>query len=157
MRGAARRVPAKEEGGQALAEMALALPILLVLVFGIIEFGSAWRAQQVITNAAREGVRRAVMAPGFVDHREGAVRSIIQEYMTAGGLSYDDGYVTLSCDGSGGLCDSGRGSTEEIRIDYPYEFVLLGPMAELACQGAGCDGSAFGAITLTATSRMRQE
>lgn len=143
--------------GQALAEMALVVPALLLLVFGIIEFGSAWRSYQVVTNAAREGARRAVMAPGFVDPREGAVRSIIEDVMTAGGLTYDDEYVTLTCDGNAGLCDSGRGSVEEIRIDYPYSFVLVGPLADLACRGAGCDGGAFGTITLTATSRMRQE
>lgn len=137
--------------------MALVVPALLLLVFGIIEFGSAWRSYQVVTNAAREGARRAVMPLGFVDPREGAVRTIIEEVMTAGGLEYDDNYVTLTCDGTAGLCDSGRGSTEEVRIDYPYQFVLVGPLADLACQGAGCDGDAFGTITLTATSRMRQE
>lgn len=143
--------------GQALAEMALALPALLLLVFGIIEFGSAWRSHQVVTNAAREGARRAVMPLGFVDPREGAVRTIIEDVMTAGGLTYSDDFVTLTCNGSAGLCDSGRGNVEEVQIDYPYSFVLLGPLADLACQGAGCDGSSFGTITLTATSTMRQE
>lgn len=135
----------------------MVIPILLLLIFGLIEFGSAWRSYQVVTNAAREGARRAVMPLGFVDPGEGAVREIIEDVMTAGGLAYDDDYVTLTCDGDPGLCDTGRGSTEEVRIEYPYSFVLLGPLVDLACRGAGCDGDAFGTITLTAISRMRQE
>ena len=41
--------------GQSLVEMALVLPILLVLVIGAIEFGRLFYTKIVITNAAREG------------------------------------------------------------------------------------------------------
>ena len=56
-----RRLRRGPMSGQALAEMALILPILLLLVFGLIEFGTAWRDYQVITNAAREGARWSVV------------------------------------------------------------------------------------------------
>jgi Flp pilus assembly protein TadG len=42
--------------GQSLVEMALLLPILLVLVLGALEFGRLFYTKIVITNAAREGV-----------------------------------------------------------------------------------------------------
>jgi hypothetical protein len=46
--------------GQALTEFALILPILLLLIFGIIEFARAFQAYLSIVNAARFGVRYAV-------------------------------------------------------------------------------------------------
>ena len=41
--------------------MALVLPLLLLLVFGITEFGRAWMTQNILTSAAREGCRLAVV------------------------------------------------------------------------------------------------
>src|SRR5690554_223051 len=46
--------------GQSLAEFALILPLLLVLIFGIIEFARLFQSYLVIVNAARFGVRYAV-------------------------------------------------------------------------------------------------
>ncbi|HHY05466.1 MAG TPA: pilus assembly protein [Clostridia bacterium] len=43
--------------GQALVEMALLLPLLLLLLFGIIEFGRVMSASLIVTHGAREGAR----------------------------------------------------------------------------------------------------
>jgi Flp pilus assembly protein TadG len=43
-------------------EFALILPIILLLVVGMLEFARAWNLHQVMTDAAREGARRAVLA-----------------------------------------------------------------------------------------------
>ncbi|WP_338145193.1 TadE family protein [Cryobacterium mannosilyticum] len=51
-----RRSTAGERGAAAI-EFALILPILVILVFGVIEFGLVFNAQISITNAAREGAR----------------------------------------------------------------------------------------------------
>ena len=48
--------------GQALIEFALVLPILLLVVVGMLEFARAWNLHQVMTDAVREGARRAVLA-----------------------------------------------------------------------------------------------
>ena len=45
------------ERGAAAVEFALVLPVLLLLLVGIIEFGRLYNAQIVITNAAREAAR----------------------------------------------------------------------------------------------------
>jgi Flp pilus assembly protein TadG len=65
--------------GQSVVEFALVLPILLLLVFGVTEFGRAWMALNVLTAAAREGCRIAVVtAPDAV-----AVNARITELCTA--------------------------------------------------------------------------
>ena len=51
----------KNEKGQALVEFALILPILLILVCGIIDFGWLYYNQITLNNAAREGARYAVI------------------------------------------------------------------------------------------------
>lgn len=48
----------QENRGQAIVEMALILPILLMLVFGMIDFGRVINAYQVATEASREGARQ---------------------------------------------------------------------------------------------------
>jgi len=45
----------------AVVEMAVVLPLLLTILFGIIEFGWTFMIYQSITNAAREGCRVAVL------------------------------------------------------------------------------------------------
>jgi Flp pilus assembly protein TadG len=45
----------KRKKGQALVEFALTLPLLLLLVFGVLDFGRAFKTKIVLTNAAREG------------------------------------------------------------------------------------------------------
>lgn len=53
--------PAPGEEGAAAVEMALVLPLLLLLLFGIIDFGRALNAQITVTEAAREGARAAAL------------------------------------------------------------------------------------------------
>lgn len=52
------------QDGQSLVEFALVVPILLVLVFGIAEFGRAWMTRNIMTGAAREAVRIAAVRSG---------------------------------------------------------------------------------------------
>lgn len=51
----------RREGGQALVEFALVLPILLLLLCGIIDCGWLYYNQITLNNAAREGARYAVI------------------------------------------------------------------------------------------------
>jgi Flp pilus assembly pilin Flp len=53
----------KNENGANAAEFAIILPILVVLVFGIFQFGLAYNNYITITHAAREGARKAVVDP----------------------------------------------------------------------------------------------
>ncbi len=47
--------------GQSVIEFALVLPLLLLILFGITEFGRAWMTLNILTSAAREGCRLAVV------------------------------------------------------------------------------------------------
>lgn len=51
------------EKGQNLVEFALVVPLLLLLVIGIAEFGRAWMTKNILTGAAREAVRMAAVPP----------------------------------------------------------------------------------------------
>jgi len=59
--------------GQSLVEMALVLPILLLLLIGLIEFGRAFFIYAVVSNAAREGVRAGIVEPLDFDYVKNAV------------------------------------------------------------------------------------
>jgi hypothetical protein len=50
------------ERGAAIVEFALLLPILIVLVFGVVEFGRAYNASVTLTHASREGVRELAIS-----------------------------------------------------------------------------------------------
>lgn len=51
----------KRENGQNLVEFALILPVFLLLVVGMAEFGRAWMTRNILTGAAREAVRAAAV------------------------------------------------------------------------------------------------
>jgi len=52
-----------KQHGTAMVEFAILLPLLLLLVFGMTEFGRMLYTKSTLTHAAREGVRRAVVTP----------------------------------------------------------------------------------------------
>ena len=51
----------KNKRGQALVELALVLPLLILLLFGTMEFGRIFHSYLVLTNASREGARAGIV------------------------------------------------------------------------------------------------
>lgn len=74
---------ARDSRGQSVIEFALVLPLLLVVVFGITEFGRAWLTMNVLTSAAREGARLAVVTAPDV----GRVVARVQQVCNAGKIT----------------------------------------------------------------------
>ena len=72
--------------GQALAEFALILPVLFLLIAGIIEFGRAWNIKQVVTDASREGARYAVVKDNAIPDAA-AVETKVRERLALGGVT----------------------------------------------------------------------
>ena len=131
--------------GQALAEMALILPVLLLLVFGMIEMSNAWRTFQIVTNSAREGARVAILTTSDVPE----IQERIVQAIERGGLDSGLASLTIQCfeangDAAGAACTT-SGQEARVRVEYPFTFQVLGRLGGLA------------PITIGSTSTMRHE
>ena len=136
-----RRRPARSvlrDRGAAAVEFALLLPVLLLLVFGIIDFGRALNAQITLTQAAREGARLAALGePNVVSRTQAA----------ATGLSPVTVTVTA--------CPVGAGAGVNAVVKVTYSFSFLTPINAIA---SIFGGSGFGStLTLTASGVMQCE
>jgi Flp pilus assembly protein TadG len=119
-------------------EFALCLPILLLLVFGIIDFGRALNAQITLTQAAREGVRLAALG-----YTSAAVQARAQTAAPElSGIS-----VTIAAS-----CPPGAGPTADAEVNVSYSFTFVTPVGASA---GFVGGSGFGSpIILTAQGVM---
>jgi Flp pilus assembly protein TadG len=70
--------------GQGLVEFALVVPLFLVLLFGMVEFGRAWMTKNILTGAGREAVRLAVVQVNFETSESAAVARAQQVLNSAG-------------------------------------------------------------------------
>ena len=133
-----------------MAELAVVLPVLLLLIFGMVEMAAAWRTFQVITNIARDGARVAVL-PSSTDQD---VTDHIESLLDTSGFDSAQATIAYACDaeGSTSICVDTNNATQ-VTVDYPYTFRLLGPLVAFA---GGNDGG-FGTISITSTSIMRRE
>lgn len=109
--------------GQALVELALILPVVLLLVVGMLEFARAWNLHQVMTDAVREGARRAVLADPEMN--QDSVRAAIWRHLAQFG--YDPTYSTVMSGSTITPIDSFKKSGANIRVQLslPYRFWVL--------------------------------
>lgn len=103
--------------GAAAVEFALVFPLLLLVIFGIIDFGRAFNAQVTLTEAAREGVRLASLG-----QPEAAVVSRTQSAAT--GLSP----VSVTVTG----CGPGSGPESNAVVGVKYVFSFDTPVGAIA-------------------------
>jgi len=86
--------------GQSLLEFAIVVPMLVILMFGIAEFGRAWMTRNLLTGAAREAVRTVVVWPGDEPVARNRGLALIPAGITAninfGTTTEADGTVTRS-------------------------------------------------------------
>lgn len=130
------RADAKERGA-ALVEFAMVLPLLLLLIFGIIEASWAFAQHNDIRYGAREGARLAAVQDTW------AVSAIGQETCDRMDTVYPAQNPTVTINGIG--TDSNIGGLAEITVVAPYT-TLTGVL----------DGI-FGSINLTSTIQFRIE
>jgi Flp pilus assembly protein TadG len=125
--------------GSVAVEFALVLPILLLIIFGVIDFGRAINDQITLTQAAREGARLASLG-----YSTSAVQTRAQSAAT--GLSPVT--VTVST-----ACPTGAGAGVDAVVQASYSFSFLTPVGAFAAMfGSASFGSS--PLTLTATGEM---
>ena len=78
------RKRSSHRGGAAVVEFAIVAPLLLMIVFGIIEFGRMIMVQQILTNASREGARRAIIEDATNDEVEELVSAYLSDASVSG-------------------------------------------------------------------------
>ncbi|WP_104524022.1 TadE/TadG family type IV pilus assembly protein [Blastococcus atacamensis] len=124
----------RDERGASAVEFAFVVPLLLLLVLGIAEFGRAFQVQGTISAAAREGVRTMAL-----QNDPAAARAAAR--FAADSLDPDitDAQITISPGG----CDGPTGSTVRLTITYPMPFLTDFFGAGLTLDGTGvmrCNG-----------------
>lgn len=138
------------ERGQALLETAVTLPLILLVSVSIFEFGRAYQTSQVLTNAAREGARVAILPNANVDD----VKARVKAYLQAGQLgNYNSATVNVNPSATISI-GTGTASASVVSVSYPFSFMVLNPVAKLVVKGAAL-GS--GPLTMTASATMRNE
>jgi Flp pilus assembly protein TadG len=140
-----RKKLAKNQRGAALIEAAVTIPIILLISVAIFEFGRAYQTWQVLTNAAREGARVAILAGTTQDQ----VKATVVNYMTIGQLA-DASPDQVSVDQNVTL---GATTGSQVTISYPFQFIVLNPVARLVDRTS----TAGTPITMSAVAVMRNE
>jgi Flp pilus assembly protein TadG len=137
------------ERGAAIIETALTLPLLLLVSVGIFEFGRAYETSQVLTNAAREGARVAVL-PNPV---AGAAEARVRDYLKMGGLTSDATVGVTITAATVSMGAAGTAPASQVTVNYPFTFIVLQPVAQLVVKGAMTGAP----ITLSSIAVMRNE
>jgi Flp pilus assembly protein TadG len=135
----------RKERGQSLVEMAVALPIFLIIVLGIIDFGMGLKSWISITNAAREAARYGAVycSAGDANTNDVKDRAVDASY----GLGLTTGDVTVT------NCATDT-SEESLVVEVEYDYQLITPLGGLmSIFGNGMDS----AITLRTSADMRVE
>ncbi len=110
--------PIRHEKGQALVEFALVLPLFVLLLLAVVQFGITFNHYLAVTDAARAGARRAAVArfsPSPTDATIAAVR--------AAGTDLAQSDLDIQVTAPNGWQ---RGANVTVSVSYPYSIDLLG-------------------------------
>jgi Flp pilus assembly protein TadG len=134
-----------DDTGAELIELAIVLPILLVVFAAIVDFGMLFQRYEVITNAAREGARIGVLP----DYDDADVIDRVEAYFDATGLDSTAATITPTCET---MTIGGEDiDVVKVLVQYPSDFAVLGPIVGLV------GGAPFASLNLRAGSTMRFE
>ena len=111
-----RKIDLRSEHGQSVTEFALALPILAMLLFAVIQFGVAFNNYETITDATRAGARKAAVGRQLADP-VGACQTAIRN--SAPDLTQSK--LTPTCSSTWQ-----PGADVTVTATYPYKISLLG-------------------------------
>ncbi|MDX1963191.1 MAG: TadE/TadG family type IV pilus assembly protein [Pirellulales bacterium] len=123
--------------GAAVVEFAVVAPVFFLLVFGIIEYGRMVMVQQLITNASREGARRAVLDGATT----AAVQTTVNNYLASGSITTATVTVTPNPPSS-----AAYGAPVTVTVSIPFNQVSWLPSPLF-----------LGGKTLSSSAVMRRE
>jgi len=129
------------ERGQALAEFALVLPLVLLFIAGITEMARAWNIKQVVTDAAREGARYNVVKDAGVDSND--VKAKIMERLALGSIET----ASITIEPSADWRRTGLPMT--ITVATQFQMGLIGALLSWA--------GAPAVVTISTEATMRNE
>ena len=127
-----RKIELKSEQGQALTEFALALPILALLLFAVIQFGIVFNNYVTLTDATRAGARKAAVARRLSDPVGACVTAI-----RSSAKDLTPSKLSTSC-----ASTWQPGADVSVTATYPYNISLLGMVVK------------SGTLTSTTTERV---
>lgn len=131
------------ESGSQLIEFMIVFPILMLLIAGILDFGMLLRNYEVVTNAAREGARVAVLE----GYDQDDVQARVDQYMDAAGMG---GPAVVALADVPVTTPAGTFTARSVTLNYTYQFVTLSGFAPFF-------GGEFGTLPLQVVSVMRTE
>jgi len=108
-----RRKLLRDTNGQALVETALVIPLLLLLLLGVFEFGRLFNAYMTVQHAAREGARLGVL---------GATDAEIIAQVQANAVTLSADQLTVAVSPSEG--SRATGTILTVTVDYSFEVVI---------------------------------
>jgi Flp pilus assembly protein TadG len=111
----------KDESGAVAVEFALVFPLLILVLFGVIEYGAVYNAQLVVTGAAREAAREMAVTGNAGSARSAALTA-------SPGLvpALTGGDVAIS-----GSCAPGSDVTVTISYAKPFITGMFGARVDL--------------------------
>ena len=143
------RTRAGSERGAEIIEFALVTPIFALLIAAMFDFGFLFRNWELMTNAAREGARVGVLPSYACDGSTDDVKSRVEAYMAASGVSDTDKFdVTTSNESV--TTTAGTFNACVVTIQ------MFQPLPNLGVLGAMFDGS-FTSVSLKSQAVMRTE
>jgi Flp pilus assembly protein TadG len=157
----------RRERGQALVEFALVVPIFLILVMGIADFGMGYKASITVTNATREGARLGAVGwpagsypadcksdPPATDAEKTVVRRVCNTLaVSQAALDEQVTNVSVTYVERNGLTGIQTGDSVVVSLSYRYDFIT--PLGAMLSTFTG--GAIPANVTLSSTTDMRLE
>jgi Flp pilus assembly protein TadG len=119
-----RRANLRREDGQAMTELALVLPIFVVLLLAIVQFGIVFNNYLTLTDATRAGARKAAVSRFIGDNGASAIQAV---KTAASGLDQSSLNPTVTSTDANGAADwTTPGDVVTVTATYPYTINILG-------------------------------
>jgi Flp pilus assembly protein TadG len=137
----------KNQEGASAIEFAIILPLLMMVLFGIVEFSIAFYDKAMITNASREGARSGIVlqaAPRDAAAEDTEIEAAINYYLTGKLITLGAANVPAIAITREGF---GTGDSLTVNVTYVYDYYVL----------PGFVTGITGPVTLNATTIMKME